>query len=159
MSRGNVLVLALILSLGANLALAGFIAGRMHAARPAPVAMDPYVNSLRALRDLPDERQAAIRPLLREHLRALRPNVREMRRAQGRIKESLAADPFDPEALTEALAGFRSALLESQERSHGALVELAATLSPDERLVLREVLTRSPRMRLREAGGLPVGSQ
>jgi uncharacterized membrane protein len=155
MPSGNVLILALLLSLAANLALGGFIAGRMSApaSPPAPVAMDPYVGSLRALRDLPEHRQAAMRPLLREHLRDLRPSVRDVRRAQRRVDEALTAEPFDPAALATALERFRTALLESQERSHGALVQLTGSLNPEERLALREAMASGPRARAFYRGG------
>jgi uncharacterized membrane protein len=145
MRSNNLLVIALIISLAANLALAGFVAGRMSSAGPAPAAMDPYLGSLRAMHQLPEDRQAAMRPLLREHFRSLRPNVREMRRAQRRVNEALAREPFDPAALDEALTDFRTVLLQSQEHSHQALIQLAATLDPQERVVLREVMTRGPR--------------
>jgi uncharacterized membrane protein len=145
MRSNNALVIALIVSLAANLALAGFVVGRMSAPGPAPAAMDPFLGSLRAMHRLPEERQAEIRPLLREHFRSLRPSVREMRRAQRHVNEALAREPFDPAALDDALTGFRGVLLQSQERSHEALIQLAATLRPEERIVLREVMTRGAR--------------
>jgi uncharacterized membrane protein len=145
MRSPNVLVVALIVSVVINLALAGFVVGRLTAAGPAPPMLDPYLGSLRALHVLPDDRAATLRPLLREHFRGLRPDVREMRRAQSGINQALATDPFDPAQLDEALAAFRAVLLQSQERSHQALIQLAGSLTTEERAALREALTRGPR--------------
>jgi len=145
MRSNNVLVIALIVSVAVNLALVGFVIGRISAAGPAPASMDPFLGSMRVMHALPQQRQEDLRPLLRQHYRGLRPNVREMRRAQRQVNAALAAEPFDPAALESALARFRSVLLRSQEGSHQVLVELAGELTQEERVMLREAMTRSPR--------------
>jgi uncharacterized membrane protein len=145
MNNRNWLLIALGASLVVNLALGGFLLGRMTAAAPMPT-VDPTLTSLRLVRDLPDERRRALRPLLRESVRAMRPEVRRMRTAQHRINASLAAEPFDPDELDAALREFRDALVASQQLSHPGLVRLAVAMTPRERALLRDALG-SPRER------------
>lgn len=136
------LVFGLVASLAINLALAGFVVGRLGAPGLAPVALDPSLGLIRVVRGLPDDRREALSGELREHFRSLRPNIRQMRVAQRQINESLAEEPFQPQALTEALATFRGALLDSQQHSHEVLVAIAARMTPDERRQLGEAMTR-----------------
>jgi uncharacterized membrane protein len=142
MSNRSWLIAALIASLGINLALGGYLLGRLSGARPA--AVDPMLSALRMVRDLPDERRRALRPLLREPFRAMRPDVRRMWAAQTRINAALTAEPFDPDALDAALADFRDALLASQRSSHPGLVRLAGAMTAAERLTLRDAMGSPP---------------
>jgi uncharacterized membrane protein len=136
------LLIALAISLAANLALGGFLAGRMTggALRPAPV--DPALAFVRVVRELPDDRQAALAPLVREQFRSARGSVRDLRRAQRDITAALTSEPFDDAALTQALERFRTALLASQEASHATLVPLVAAMTPEERVRFEKAMRR-----------------
>lgn len=126
------LIIGLIVSLGANLALAGFVAGQM--SRPDRSAtLDPSFGLFRVLRELPDARRDEFRPTIREHFRVLRGDLRRMRAAQRGIDDALAREPFEPDALDRALADFRSALLDVQQANHEVLVEVAQSMSGPER--------------------------
>ena len=139
------LIAALVVSLAVNLALAGFVAGRMTLPGPAPAALDPSLGMFRVLRELPEPRREALRPLMVEHFRSLRGDLHRMRAAQRRINQALATQPFDPDALSAALEGFRRALLDSQRDNHRALVRVAGDMTSEERALLRDALTRPPR--------------
>lgn len=143
--RSSWLMVALVASLGLNLALAGFVAGRLSQPGPAPAAMDPSLGMFRVLRGLPEPRREALRPMVRDHMRELRGALRDMRRAQGRINGALAAEPLDPTALAEALAGFRQTLLSSQELNHALLVRLSERLTREERRLLIDAMSRGQR--------------
>lgn len=157
MSNRSWLAVALALSLIGNLALGGFVLGRLTAAAPPPT-VDPMHTTLRLLRDLPDERRHALRPLARESFRAMRPEIRRLRAAQRRINESLAAEPFDPGELDAALAQFRDALVASQRLSHPGLVRLVVAMTPEERGRLREAMgTPRERRYRRDADTTPEG--
>lgn len=146
MRNGNKwLVIVLLASLGANLALAGFIAGRLGQPGPAPAAMDPSMGMFRMLRELPESRREALRPMVRDHLRELRGALRGMRAAQGRINAALATEPFEPAALDDALTRFREALLTSQELNHALLVRVSERLSGEERRRLVDAMSRGHR--------------
>jgi len=136
------LIIGLIVSLTVNLALAGFVIGRMSRPGPAPGVLDPSLSLFRVIRELPDERRDNFRPTMREHFRALRVDIRRMRAAQRGINEALAQEPFEPEALNGALQEFRAALLDGQQDNHQVLVEVAATMTPEERRMLLEAMKR-----------------
>jgi uncharacterized membrane protein len=142
------LVLLLVLSLGANLAMAGFLAGRAAGDGGGPRLLDPNLRVTRMLlQQLPEERREALRPLVRDQFRSIRPSVGGIREAQRDIEAALVAEPFDPEKLEEALGAFRTHLSRSQETSHAAFVGLARSLSPEERRLLGRALEGSGRHR------------
>lgn len=143
MWRRSWLTIALVVSLALNLALGGFLLGRLsHPA--APAVLEPGIGLFRVMRELPEPRREELRPVLRAHLRSLRPEIRAIREAQQRIDAALGRQPFAANDLAAALEDFRAALLASQVRSHGFLVQVAAAMTPEERVLLRRTLTRRP---------------
>ncbi len=140
------LIGGLVLSLIANLLLVGFLAGRMSGFGPPPgFGPDPTAGFFRLLGFLPDDRRAAITPELRKKMGDLLPVLRKMRGDQHDVFESLTADPFDPAALTAALTDLRTNLTAAQVASHQSFVEMAKSLTPDERKSLARAMRR-PRM-------------
>lgn len=138
------LIALLVVSLAVNLALGGFLAGQM--SRPdRPAMLDPSLSLFRVVRELPEPRREEFRPTLRAHFRELRGDIRQLRAAQRGIDAALTAEPFRPEALSDALAQFRTALLDSQQRNHRLLVDVAATMTAGERARLVEEMKR-PRL-------------
>lgn len=141
MRNSKWLGIALLVSVAVNLALAGFLAGRMSRG-PTPVMLDPSLSLFRVVRELPEHRRERFRPILREHFDTIRGDLRRMRRAQRNINASLAQVPFEPQALATSLDTFRGALLDLQEDNHALLVRVAGSMTPEERLALRDVMTR-----------------
>jgi uncharacterized membrane protein len=145
MRTRNWLTVALAASVAVNLALVGFLAGRAGPAPGMTMPPDPSLGAFRVLRDIPESRRDALRPLLREHLRAVRPHLRRLRSAQADIRHALEAEPYDSKALDTALAEFRGALATSQRHSHQALSRLAANMTPGERRLLLDAMAELPR--------------
>ena len=146
--RNNTLIIALIASLGVNLALGGFILGRLSGSdwdHQPPLA--PMHGIVRWTKNLEQARRDEIRPLVADYARTLAPSARDVHRAQVRLRDALLADPLDREALRDALAKFRAALVESQASGEGAFVMLAAELSAEERASLAASLRRLPHHR------------
>ena len=141
------LILTLIVSLGANIALIGFFAGRASSIDLKPGALDPTLGSARILAELPEDRHATLRPLVREHMRSVRPSIRNIRRAQRELGEAILADRFERAAVESALARFREHLADSQIASHASFVTLVEKLTPAERRLLVEILRREPPQR------------
>jgi uncharacterized membrane protein len=156
--RSKWLIAALVVSLAGNLALAGFVAGRVSAPAPVPAGLDPTLGMFRMLHALPEERRDALRPEVRASFRGLRDELRRMRNAQHGINEALTAEPFDREALAAALTRFRAALLDSQEHNHAALTRIADEMTAGERRLLRDAMTRArpPQHRRPDAAGDPA---
>jgi uncharacterized membrane protein len=144
---------ALVVSMALNLALAGFVAGRLLEPRMGPPRLDPSLALFPMLRDLPDARRDELRPLLRAEFRQARGEMRRMRVAQRDIRSALTAEPFSDAELAAALAAFRTALLASQEGSHAALVRLAQALTPEERRMLATAMRGSAPRPFRPGSG------
>lgn len=141
------LIALLGVSLAVNLALGGFLVGQM--SRPErPTMLDPSLSLFRAVRELPDARRDEFRPTIRAHFRELRGDIRQLRAAQRGIEAALTEEPFRPDALDAALTQFRTALLDSQQRNHRLLVDMAAAMTPEERALLVEEMKR-PRLMYR----------
>lgn len=140
--RSKWLIVALVASIAVNLGLGGFLIGRMTMPWPVPATLDPSLGMFRVLRELPEPRREALRPLVHEHFRSLRGDLRRMRVAQQRINAALDTQPFDAEALADALTGFRQALMDSQQANHRVLVRIAGDMTPEERALLHEAMSR-----------------
>jgi uncharacterized membrane protein len=155
--RSRWVVAVLVVSLVLNLLAAGFIVGRL-TGPPAVIAPDPTAGYGRMLRFLPDERREAVSPMLRRQLRETMKGARTLRREHSAVFDALTADPFEPAALEAALAELRETLNATQETAHRALVELAGSLSLEERRQLAEAMRKPPwRSRERGAPGPPPG--
>ncbi|MCZ6644431.1 MAG: periplasmic heavy metal sensor [Gammaproteobacteria bacterium] len=142
MTHNKWLIVALVVSLAINFALAGFFIGRASNLDLHRTLMDPTLGFSRVLRQLPDERRAELRPLIRRHFRGMRPSLGGIRQAQSELNEALTADPFDAQRLAVALEQFREHLADNQMASHDSLVALVAALEPGERRLLVESMRR-----------------
>jgi uncharacterized membrane protein len=147
------MLVALAISVGINLALAGFMAGRVIEPRFVPPRLDPALAFFPAVRQLPEARRDVLRPIMRAEFGSARPNMRRMIAAQRAINDALTAEPYSENALAAALAEFRGALLASQEDSHAALVRLAGALTQDERNLLAGAMRHGPRAGFSRSGG------
>ena len=147
MSSNKWLIITLVVSLGANIALVGFLAGRASHFDPRLGNLDPIMGFARILPELSRERHDVLRPLVREHMRSVRPSAREIRRAQRDLGAALLAEPFERAQMEDALTEFRKHLAHSQVSSHAAFVALVEQLTPGERRLLVEVQQRNPRQR------------
>lgn len=127
------LVIALIVSVVANLALIGFLIGTS-GGPPGwrSFGFDVTAGFGRLVRFLPDERRSEVLGGI-DVRRDIRASLRTMREAQHAIEEAMAAEPFDPAALTAALEGFRGHFTASQQESHAAFVTIMERLTPAER--------------------------
>ncbi|MGG7567949.1 periplasmic heavy metal sensor [Rhodovulum sp. DZ06] len=136
---------ALAASLCLNLLLLGGMAGAFLRHGPpgaSPAAGLDAFTLHRMMHRLPDEQRDAARDLFRAHrpdFDALRPRWRETRAA---VAAALGAEPFDPEALRDALRAARQAEVEGKGLLDQAMVEFAAGLPAETRAELVEELGR-----------------
>jgi len=139
------LMIALIGSMGINLALIGFTVGRATSGELRPEMLNPMPGFARLLHELPAERREALRPQLREHFAGMRSSVRGIRKAQEELGRAIVAEPFDPDRLARALDAVRDHLLTSQANSNAAFVSLVTELTPAERQqLLKRLSSRGP---------------
>ncbi len=141
------LIGGLILSLVVNLLLVGVVIGRMSGSGHGHgMGPDPTTGFFRVLGFLSDERRAEIAPDLRDKMRDLIPVLRRMRGNQRHVFETLTAEPFDPAALEQALADLRTDLTAAQVSSHRSFVEVAKSMTLDERKELADAMRQGARM-------------
>lgn len=139
MTRQHGLILALLLSLGLNLLVAGVLLGHALDARRRPEA-PPMAW---AARELPVQLRRDIRAQLRARAPQARALRQELRRAALALRRAAAAEPLDREALAAALQRMRRARGAYESFTHERLLEIVAGLPRKQRLaVLREVLQR-----------------
>ena len=152
MTRRTMLITALMLSLSLNLFFIGGISYRLATFREfGPRPMPPNVDWV--VRDLPEQRQAELEPLLQRDRESGRSARFSMFRAQRQIAQLMTADEFDSEALSEALRELRQLGMDYQELSHEQTVALLSALTQEERQTALEFMQRrGPRL-----GGPPSG--
>ena len=139
--RSRWLIGLLAVSILLNLVLIGFAIGR-HSGGGA--MFDPVRGYPHWVRTLPEERKEELRPLVVAHLRSMRGDLRALRRNGRQISIALRADPFDAEALANALQQMRTHHGEVQLQGHRSLVDLATQLTSSERQALADYLQRHP---------------
>lgn len=138
--KPRVLGTLLLLSLAANLFLAGTLAGRFSAAMrlPPPMARD-FEASLRAL---PEER----REQLRSHFRAHMPEIRRQHRALRGLHEALGAElersQPDRARLEQLLGEIRTRGATAQQALQTSFLDTVLELPASERRVVIEHLLR-----------------
>lgn len=141
MTRRNLVITGLLLSLALNLFFIGGISYRLATFREfGPRPMPPNVDWV--VRDLPEERQAELEPLLQNDRELGRSARFQMFRAQRQIARLMTADEFDSAALSAAFSELRRLGMAYQELSHAQTVALLAALTPEERQTAFEFMQR-----------------
>ncbi|WP_420428092.1 periplasmic heavy metal sensor [Algiphilus sp.] len=123
------LAVALLASLAVNLLAAGWVLGQRVA---APQHMERGMLRHMA-RHLPAEVRAPLREAMRERRRPLFDAFRDVRQARQAVRAALAREPFDAAALEAALARQRAGTAALQQLMHGAMVQTATRLPPEQR--------------------------
>lgn len=142
-------VIVLIASLAANAFVAAEYIGRSMAGPPD--GRGPILGLGAALRDAPPE----LRAYARDIRRARRGETREARAAvyaaQIAVADALAAQPFDPEGLSDALEGLRDAATALRSLGDAATIELAEQAPAEFRREIAERLRRRAEARRERA--------
>lgn len=113
-------------------------------------------------RVLPDETAARVKAIRERHAAEFKPLFENARAARDAVRKALDSEPFDQAGLKTALAAMREADAAVAEKTADVIVEIAATLSPAERQLVREKAKelrmrpgKGPRGAGRERGELP----
>ncbi len=146
MTKRNLLLLALLISVGINLFLLGGIAIRIanmpdfRESRPIP----PNIGWV--IRDLEDDRQAELMETLRPFAEQVAPLRRAMFEAQRDVNRLMSAAEYDEDALNEAFSRLREASQAYTSLSHTQTISLFSQLTEDERKAATDfVRRRGPR--------------
>lgn len=151
MIKRNLLTIALLLSLAANLFFIGGIGMRMlrvqdiRDARPLP----PNLGWI--IRDLDEDRRAELADEFRSVAEEIAPLRREILNAQRRVNSLITAEPFDADALSAAFADLRAASDHYQQVTQDQTSNILAQLTAAEREAARDFLRRrGPRDGMRD---------
>ena len=163
MKKETVILTALVVSVAVNLLVAGFLVGQLalkprlpHGPGPA-VMVSPEPGPAWRLpqrdRDKLDRKTVkALRQTFQHHNEVARPTRTSMREARRRVRELLAEDEFDADAMRQALGDLRTRTNEYQELRHGQMVDTMADLTPEERLRVYRFLSGPDRGKGRDKG-------
>lgn len=125
------LVIALVMSLGLNLALGGFIAGRLSGG--GDPAMAVHENLRRIARTMDEADRKVMRAAFVDRAGEFRQLRRDRRPLMREVRQALRAEPFDPAALETALAGVQQHLVRASTVFQTALIDAANNVSPEAR--------------------------
>lgn len=126
--------IVLVLSLAANLAIAGLIGGVMLRGGPLRLDSQGHIDSVMTLnRALPPRMQRALRDQLRGHRDFFRQGMSEQRAMAHALAQTLRAEPFDPEATARLLTRQRDRVNQLQSLAHDALLDQLRTMTPEQR--------------------------
>ena len=142
MSRRNLLLLCLLVSVGINLFLFGGIAMRMSSVgdlregRPLP----PNVGWI--VRDLSPERQQEMLAMMAPLAAEISPLRRSLFQAQREVNQLMAAPDYDASALNQAFAELRQASEAYTALSHQQTLSMLGQLTEEERQAAMEFIQR-----------------
>jgi Spy/CpxP family protein refolding chaperone len=145
MSATRRLAIALAISVAANLFVAGFVIARAvyHVPYHHEGMHGPFLGPHGMMRDQRGPLADAVRGTMHGHGDAFRAHRTRLRDAQRAVRDALTAQPYDAQALAQALEGLRTTTAESQRLMHDVLLELAGKLDPEQRHeLLRNALAR-----------------
>ena len=134
MKRETVVLAALVVSVAANFLVAGFLVAKLtlkpHTHKPGPA----WTMQQRDRDRLDRKTVKALRQAFHHHNEAARPAKTAMLKARKRVRELLAEDEFDADALHQALGDLRARTNQYQELRHKQMVDTMGELTPEERL-------------------------
>ena len=138
MTRRNLLLIVLLISVGANLFFIGGITYRTLSMQQARDGRPLPPNLGWLVHDLSEERRAELSDILRSSAEDVRPMRNQIFAAQRTVNELMSAEPFDADALLNAFAELRSASDRYQETTQSQIAAILEQLTPEERFAAQE---------------------
>ncbi|MBV6633945.1 MAG: periplasmic heavy metal sensor [Alphaproteobacteria bacterium] len=135
------LVGALLFSLSINLALGGFIAGRLSGGGGGGGVEG---NLRRVAMTMEHQDRKILRQAFMGQAREFRQLRQSRRMVMREVRQALEAEPFDRQALETAMAKVQTHIVRGSDLFQGAIVDAATNLSPDARGKLAGLRLPSP---------------
>lgn len=146
MNNKRWLLLALLVSVALNIAIAGFFLGKYLNSYPIrspeplwDIGLGQYIGAL------PTERRQELASVVSDARGKLRGSLAPLRDSQDALMKVLLTDPLDQQALQEQLAEFRRKMMEARERHDGVYIRLMASLTVEERRRIIEQMSKRDR--------------
>jgi uncharacterized membrane protein len=136
---------ALVASLALNLFLAGVLGARLWREqqwRERAAVAGPLGRITAAM---PESARDKVKAVTEPRQQELRDRSREARRARNEAMQALAADNFDRTRANAAFAEARQRFNAMSDLMQSVLIEVAATLTPEERVQFRERMAERER--------------
>jgi len=142
MSRINIWIALLLVSVLINGVLIGILAKRGFEAEPphrrvlavqSETAPSGQFNPRQFLRALPPAYRDDVRQQMRDARSEIMPLYRDVAQARSAVMDAMAAEPFDAEAVNQALEAARIARARLERRSEVFMLEVAASLPAEVR--------------------------
>ncbi|MFT6294612.1 MAG: putative membrane protein [Glaciecola sp.] len=141
MSKSKIILIALLASLALNLFFVGGILYRVATFQEfGPRPIPPNVSWI--VRDLSEERQVELAPLMEQNRSDANTIRRQMFASQRRVNEQIVSPDYDAVALEQAFIELRSIGLQYQELSHQQMLAILSKLTAEERAIAREFMQR-----------------
>ncbi|MFT4886587.1 MAG: putative membrane protein [Pseudohongiellaceae bacterium] len=141
MSKSKIILIALLASLALNLFFVGGILYRVATFQEfGPRPIPPNVSWI--VRDLSEERQIELAPLMDKNRSNANIIRRQMFESQRRVNQQIASPDYNTAALAQAFTELRSIGLQYQELSHQQMLAILSELTTEERAIAREFMQR-----------------
>ncbi|KAB7615378.1 periplasmic heavy metal sensor [Amylibacter sp. SFDW26] len=132
----------LIVSLGANLVIAGLIIGAK-ASGHGPMKGSHMNHGMRAfVSAMPESKRSEVRAYFKKNRSKMRAGGEAMHQTRIEIQNILAAQPFDPEALNTVFTQQRSRVTSVTKDAQAALVKIITDMTDVERAEFAENLKK-----------------
>jgi len=148
LTNPKVLGVLLAVSVAANLFLGGVIAGRVTGEAAQNLQAKRNVDAM--LEPLPEDKRALVRKELRAAMPQVRQHFKALQAARAAVGEELAKAELDPAQLDRRFAEVQAQTTAIQAAFQQAFKRAAASLTPEERRAVLEVLKRRERRTLPE---------
>ncbi len=136
MAKSRLLVIALLISLGINFAIGGFMVARwIYHDGPRGHSASLTFNRWEAMKTLPEEQRADIHELWKDNKPEIRENFRAYRKARRHISKLLAEDPLDKAAIDAAYKVLVDRKSRIETLLYGTMIRTAEALPPEQRKI------------------------
>lgn len=134
-SRNKILALALIVSLGLNLVIGGFIAAQWAGHERGPISSSSRLrfDHRAAITVLNDQERERLKEFWQERRQTLRPYFREYREERDKLKELFTASTLDIPAINETYSAMIAKQAQIETFLQAAMVEMAKALPAEKR--------------------------
>lgn len=138
--------IALVISLGINIGIAGILVGSALRAPEARRSNIEHPDGVAMLaRAMPQSHQRELRETLRNQRDELRPDRQELQNLRQRFVVALRAEPFNIDAVRETFAAQRVILDHLTASGHAAVVGQIEQMTPQDRQLYIRRLLNGPR--------------
>jgi uncharacterized membrane protein len=134
--------IVLFLSLAANVFMFGMVAGDKGSASDRMARFEKIGTALASYSDLSDGSQEKVKAIVKRELPEIKKQAQEMKARREQIKELFKQPDFKREEVEKLFAEQREALTALQTRGQNLGLDVAESITPEERAKVLETLSK-----------------